>query len=181
MEGNEPEGSFYLTYHCEASVNSTTANATQGSDVLALYNSTHVVVGDILRINTLAGSTDGLLTDWEYLTIESVNGSQVTVDTAVSAATGAYYAEYGTFYSGPEMEFGVSTNCRQADPDFTNNPLDHDASSSALQDELQGLAQVNSSTGCLEVSQSLGIHDSPCEPSKKVLKALLEVPTPFPL
>ncbi|CAN0431966.1 unnamed protein product, partial [Hapterophycus canaliculatus] len=60
-------------------------------------------------------------------------------------------AEYGNFYSGPGMDYGVSTNCLQADPDFTNNPLDHDVSASDLQDELQGLAQVNSSAGCLEV------------------------------
>lgn len=152
MDGNEPEGSFYLTYHCESSVNSTTLMATEFSDVV-VFNDTYgsPVVGDTLRINTLAGSTGGIVTDWEYYTVEGVNGLSVTVDSAVSVDSGFYYAEYGDFYSGPDMDFGVSTNCLQADPDFTNNPLDHDVSASDLQDELQGLAQVNSSAGCLEV------------------------------
>lgn len=128
------------------------ANVTQYSDVLVLNDTSGTVqVGDILRINAIAGSTDGIATDWEYYTIEAVNRSEITVESAVSAATGSYYAEYGNFYSGPGMDFGVSTNCLQADPDFTNNPLDHDVSASDLQDELQGLAQVNSSAGCLEV------------------------------
>lgn len=104
-----------------------------------------------MRINTIEGSTGGISTDWEYYTIESVDGTEITVDSAVSAATGYYYAEYGIFYSGPGKDNGVSENCLQADPDFTNNPLDHDGSASDLQDELQGLAQVNSSAGCLEV------------------------------
>lgn len=108
-------------------------------------------VGDTLRINTIGGAEGGLLTDWEYVTIEAANGSEMTASSTISAATGVYYAEYGDFYSGPEEDYGVSTNCLQADPDFTNNPLDHDVSSSDLQDELQGLAQVNSSAGCLEV------------------------------
>lgn len=151
--GNEPEGSFYLTYHCESSVNSTMANVTQYSDVLVFNDTGSVEVGDTLRVNTIVGSTGGITTDWAYFTVSAVSGTQVTVDTAadVDFADGYYYAEYGNFYSGPDMEHGVSTNCLQADPDFTNNPLDHDVSASDLQDELQGLAQVNSSAGCLEV------------------------------
>lgn len=108
-------------------------------------------VGDTLRINTIGGAEGGLLTNWEYVTIEAVNGTEVTVSSTISAATAVYYAEYGDFYSGPGEDYGVSANCLQADPDFTNNPLDHDVSASDLQDELQGLAQVNSSAGCLEV------------------------------
>lgn len=123
---------------------------TEGSAAL-LLNKTSAQAGDTIRINKLADSSSGVLTDWEYFSIESVNGSQVTVTSVIWLSTGSYYAEYGDFYSGPGMDFGVSTNCRQADPDFTNNPLDHDVSASKLQDELQGLAQVNSSAGCLEV------------------------------
>ena len=129
------------------------AKVTQYSNTLVL-NSTSgtAMVGDTIRINTIEGSTNRAATDWEYYTIKSVNGGDITVQTAVTAATGYYYAEYGNFYSGPDKEYGVSTNCLQADPDFTNNPLDHDVSASTLRDELQGLAQVNSSAGCLEVS-----------------------------
>lgn len=131
---------------------STTASVVQSSDVVLLNVSTGTpTVGDTLRINTIEGAQGGLLTDWEYLTAAAVAGSQVTVTPTVSAATGSYYAEYGNFYSGPGMDYGVSTNCFQADPDFTNNPLDHDVSALDLQNELQGLAQVNSSAGCLEV------------------------------
>lgn len=126
------------------------ANVTQSSNVV-LLNDTAARVGDTLRINTLSDSTGALLSDWEYSTIQAVNGSLVSLASPISARTGYYFAQYGDFYSGPGMDFGVSTNCRQADPDFTNNPLDHDASASGLQDELQGLAQVNSSAGCLEV------------------------------
>lgn len=152
VDGNEPEGSFYLTYFCESSVNATMANVTQYSDVLVLNDTSAAAkAGDTLRINSIAGSTAGIATDWEYYTIETVNGGEITVDVSVSIATGYYYAEYGSFYSGPDMDYGVSTSCLQADPDFTNNPLDHDVSASDLQDELQGLAQVNSSSGCLEV------------------------------
>lgn len=155
VDGNEPEGSFYLTYYCESSVNATTANITQYSNVILLNDT--ATVGDTLRINTIEGAEGGLLTDWEYVTIEAVNGSTVTVSSTISAATGSYYAEYGNFYSGPDQDYGVSTNCLQADPDFTNNPLDHDVSASDLQDELQGLAQVNSSAGCLEVRRVLSL------------------------
>lgn len=151
--GNEPEGSFYLTYHCESSVNSTMVNVTQYSDILVFNDTGNVEVEDTLRVNMVEGSTGGITTDWAYFTVSAINGTQVTVDTAadVNFANGYYYAEYGNFYSGPGMQHGVSTNCLQADPDFTNNPLDHDVSASDLQDELQGLAQVNSSAGCLEV------------------------------
>lgn len=152
-DGNEPEGSFYLTYHCESSVNSTMVNVTQYSDILEFNDTGSVEVGDTLRVNTVEGSTGGITADWAYFTVSDINGTDVTVDTAadVDFADGYYYAEYGNFYSGPGLEYGVSTNCLQADPDFTNNPLDHDVSASDLQDELQGLAQVNSSAGCLEV------------------------------
>lgn len=159
MDGNEPEGSFYLTYHCESNVNATMANATQYSDLVVLYDASgSPEAGDTLRINKIEGSTGGVATDWEYYTIESVDGETVTLEASISIATGTYYVEYGDFYSGPDSDYGVSTNCLQADPDFTNNPLDHDVSASDLQDELQGLAQVNSSTGCLEVSKAR--HDS---------------------
>lgn len=150
VDGNEPEGSFYLTYYCESNVKATMANVTQHDNVVSL-NDTSARVGDTLRINRLAGSAGGLVTEWDYYTVEVVNGSRVALTSDVSAKTGYYYAEFGDFYSGPGMAFGVSTNCRQADPDFTNNPLDHDVSATVLQDELQGLAQVNSSAGCLEV------------------------------
>lgn len=152
-EGNEPEGSFYLTYHCESSVNSTMVTVTQSGDLMLFAEIGSVEVGDTLRINTIEGSTGGIATDWEYFTVTAVDETWSTVTTAavVGFADGFYYAEYGNFYSGPGMDHGVSTNCLQADPDFTNNPLDHDVSASDLQDELQGLAQVNSSAGCLEV------------------------------
>lgn len=152
MDGNEPEGSFYLTYFCESSVNATMANVIQYENVLVFNDTSGTAkAGDTLRINTITGSTDGIVTNWDYYTIEAVDGGDITVESAVTAATGYYYAEYGSFYSGPDMDYGVSPNCLQADPDFTNNPLDHDVSASDLQDELQGLAQVNSSAGCLEV------------------------------
>lgn len=157
-DGNEPEGSFYLTYHCESIVNSTMANVTQYSDLMLFNHTGGVEVGDTLRVNTIEGSTGGIATDWEYFTITDVNGYDITVDvsnTAIDIADGYYYVEYGNFYSGPGMDHGVSANCFQADPDFTNNPLDHDVSASDLQDELQGLAQVNSSAGCLEVGVGL--------------------------
>lgn len=133
-------------------------NVTQYSDVLVFNNTGSVEIGDTLRVNTVEGSTGGITTDWAYFTVSDINGIQVTVDTAadVDFADGYYYAEYGNFYSGPGLEHGVSTNCLQADPDFTNNPLDHDVSASDLQDELQGLAQVNSSAGCLEVHRNFG-------------------------
>lgn len=126
---------------------------TQFSDLVVFDDSGSVAVGDTLRVNSIQGSTEGIATDWEYFTVTAVNGTPntVTIATDVAFADGYYYAEYGNFYSGPGMDHGVSTNCLQADPDFTNNPLDHDVSASDLQDELQGLAQVNSSAGCLEV------------------------------
>lgn len=43
VDGNEPEGSFYLTYYCEASVNATTANVTQNSNVLQLNETAKVI------------------------------------------------------------------------------------------------------------------------------------------
>ncbi|CAM9134269.1 unnamed protein product [Discosporangium mesarthrocarpum] len=151
IEGNEPEGSFYLTYFCEASVNSTYVNATSSSNVVLLNETVgEVQDGDTFRINTISGETS-LLTEWEYFTVESVSGNIVTLDSTFASPTGEYYAEYGVFFSGPGESYGVSTNCLQADPDFTNNPLDHDVSAASLQDELQGLAQLNSSAGCLEV------------------------------
>lgn len=126
-------------------------NVTQHSDVVILNDTPGTaVVGDTIRINAVEGFNK-IATSWNYYIIKSVDGVIITLERAVTMASGYYYAEYGNFYSGPGTDYGVSTNCFQADPDFTNNPLDHDVSASVLKDELQGLAQVNSSAGCLEV------------------------------
>lgn len=133
------------------------ANVSQHSSVVVLNDTSETAkAGDTLRINTILASTGGVATDWQYFKIDYVYGAEITLDAAPSVSTGLYYAEYGTFYSGPDMDYGVSASCLQADPDFTNNPLDHDVSASGLQNELQGLAQVNSSAGCLEVQVPRG-------------------------
>lgn len=152
VEGNEPDGSFYLIYYCESSVEPAVATVDQHNDAVVLSNTLGTaVVGDIIRINTVEGSANKITANWRYYTIMAVDGVVITLERAVTMASGFYYAEYGNFFSGPGMDYGVSTNCLQADPDSTNNPLDHDVSASVLKDELQGLAQVNSSNGCLEV------------------------------
>lgn len=150
--GNELDGSFYLTYHCESSVTSATVTVNQSNNLLLVLDTTGVVVaGDTLRVD-IAGLTGLTTTSWRYFTISGVSsGTQVTVENAVDFADGVYPAEFGDFYSGPGMEYGVSTGCMQADPDTTNTPLAHDVSALDLQDALQGLAQVNSSSGCLQV------------------------------
>lgn len=154
-EGNEPEGSFYLTYYCESSVTSDMVTVTQSGGVLKLDTS-GAVVGDTIRANVPDINGDAT-SDWRYFTVSAVNGADLTVEVAaVDFADNDYlYAEYGDFYSGPGMEYGVSDGCLQADPDFTNNPLDHDVDAADLQAELQGLAQVNSADGCLQVSYSV--------------------------
>lgn len=151
-EGNELDGSFYLTYSCEKRVTTATADVTLGNAVIELSVST-AVAGDTLRVNKITGLNG---TDWKYFMISEVNGSSVTVESAadVDFAGSGYVAEFGDFYSGPGKEYGVSTGCLQADPDSTNNPLDHDVSALDLQDELQGLAQVNSAANCLQVIYS---------------------------
>lgn len=128
------------------------ATVVQNNAVIEL-DTTTAAVGDTLRVNTIAGSTDGSTTDWQYFMVSAISGTSVTVESAadVDFADGDYYAEFGDFYSGPGMDYGVSTGCLQADPDFTNQPLDHDASALQVEAELQGLAQVNSAAGCLEV------------------------------
>lgn len=152
VEGNEPEGSFYLVYYCESSVETALVTVDQHNNKMTLSDTLGTaVVGDTIRINSAEESIDKIAANWRYYTIKSVDGVNITVERTVAMASGDYYAEYGNFFSGPGMDYGVSTNCLQADPDITNNPLDHDVSGSILKDELQGLAQVNSSAGCLEV------------------------------
>lgn len=156
-EGNELDGSFYLTYYCESRVTSDMVTVTQDSLEIGLDSANpSVEVGDTLRVNAIDGSTAGLTTDWKYFTVSEVAGTLITVasDSTVDFE-GRYYAEYGDFYSGPGEEHGVSAACLVADPDFTNNPLAHNVDAEDLQNELQGLAQVNSADGCLEVRSAV--------------------------
>lgn len=156
VNGNEPDGSFYLKYKCESSVTGVLVTVLNGDADIVLATA-GAVVGDTLRVNTIVGSVDDSTTNWRYFKVSAVSDTTtVTVENAadVDFADGSYYAEYGDFYSGPGEEYGVSTGCLQADPDSTNNPLGHNVDALALQNELQGLAQVNSAADCLKVIYS---------------------------
>lgn len=152
-EGNELDGSFYLTYHCEKAVTSVRVTVAENDLVFELAAAGVVEVGDTIRVDTNSeASGDDVTTSWRYFTVSAVDGTFVTVESdATVDFEGDYDAEYGDFFSGPGEEHGVSTACLTADPDFTNNPLAHNVDASDLQNELQGLAQVNSADGCLEV------------------------------
>ena len=149
-DGNELSGSFYLTYSCESTVTSTTADVTNGNANIVL--GTAAVAGDTLRVNTNTGSADGS-TAWRYFMISSISGTTATVENVADVDfDGANLeAEFGDFYSGPGMDYGVSTGCLQADPDSTNNPLAHNVDPADLQNELQGLPQVDDTSDCLTV------------------------------
>lgn len=128
------------------------------------------VVGDTLRINTV---TDGSgTTAWRYFVISAVDSNTVTVENVddVNFDGTGLEAEFGDFYSGPGEDYGVSEGCLQADPDSTNNPLAHNVEPLDLQNELQGLPQVNSAADCLKV-RTAGLVLSGCRRRTSFLRS----------
>ena len=128
-EGNEPSGSFYLSYKCESRLTDEgfSAAATVGSNQVVLTKA--AVVGQTLRLKTGTSL-------WSYFkvveegTVTSTPTYTVKLDrdfTAAMGATGSYVADVGVFYSNATDPYGVSQGCYAADPDTTLR-MDHDIS-----------------------------------------------------
>ena len=150
-EGNEPDGSFYLTYECESRLTEKgfSATGTTGSTTVVLGKP--ATVGQTLRLKK-AGDATAL---WSYfkVTAEVATGAgpsyTITVDHAVTALMGGtttYTADVGVFFSDANDKYGVSAGCYAADP-ATTLRMDHDISADGLREKLENLAQIPSGGG----------------------------------
>jgi len=163
VEGNQPAGSFYLTYHCESRTVPVSVVAVAGSNTATLrYNATNITVGDVLRVNVgtyqpRLGAQSGGATYAYYGVTDVAHNSnndgqlEVTLDKKFADASATYEGDAGKFYSNASDVYGVSEACYGADPETTLR-IDHNASADYLKEKLEALSTIPSGGG-IEVTR----------------------------
>jgi hypothetical protein len=159
--GNQPAGSFYLTYHCESRTVPVSVEATQGSKTAVFrHNATNVTVGDVVRVNVGTSQprlgAQGGGASYAYYAVAAVRIAAdgtvtVTLDKAFADASSTYEGDAGKFYSNATDTYGVSEACYGADPETTLR-IDHNASADYLREKLEALSTIPSGGG-IEVTR----------------------------
>ena len=134
VQGNQPAGSFYLTYHCESRVEPVQLFASQGSPVVTLSNLTgNVSAGQVLRINTgshqpyLGPQSGGASYEYFQVTAAAMGKAgdfkaTLTLDRPFADAGGQFQGDVGVFYSNASDPYGLSSLLPPPAPLFSTTP-----------------------------------------------------------
>jgi hypothetical protein len=137
-QGNQPDGTFDLTYKCESDVSTVPViNAYSNS-----AGSTSLTVGSAFwNLYDIVYLTDGSVSSYHKITAVSGGDTIATIEPAWAGAAGPTSGEMGVFYSDPYNEFGVSEACL-ASREYTTSPISPFDSAADIKTKLKALSDV---------------------------------------